>query len=119
MSVLGFTPMASVLAVPQTSSFVRLGRHLKPFGPPQPLHPLAVDEPALRLELGGDAPVAKTGMALGEFMETLDQQLVLLGSEGLIPLRTSRLAKHLTDLPFADAQRPPDVADNVPAGAGR
>ena len=119
MGVFGSAPMAGVLAVPQTSSFMGLGRHFQPFGTPQPLHPLAVDEPMLRLKLGGDAPVAKAGVQPGEFMETLDQFSVVRRTLKLILLRAPGLAECPARSPFTDAQRPPDVADNVPAGTGR
>jgi len=73
----------------------------------------------LRLELGGDAPIAKAGMTLGKFMETLDQLFVLLRALKSVLLRAPRLAKHPTDPPFTDAQLAPDMVDGVPAGAGR
>ena len=119
MGGLGLAPVAGVLTLAQTGSFIRFDRYLQPLSAPQPLDPFAVHVPVLLFELGGDPPVAITGMLLGEFVEASNQFSISLATSRVILLRASRLTECPASSPFTHAQLAADVSYNVTLLAGR
>ncbi len=82
------------------------------------LHP-PPNDPVLRLEFGGDAPVAVARMKLSEFMQTFDQFTVLLRALKPVLLRAPGLTECSTNPPFTNAQLTLDMVYGVTACIGR
>ena len=76
MWVLGSQQRSGTICWSSALSLARQGA-LKPFLPPEPLHPLVIDRPALQSQAPVDQPPTQAHMAPGQLLNSIAELLIL------------------------------------------
>ena len=100
--VLALRPQAHTGAViqPQAAPRLLFLRHLQPFPPPDPLHPIATHTPACFLQLDGDPAVAIAAVLAGHLDDRLRQQVFIVPLRNPVSLRPPPLPQQPASMPF-------------------
>src|SRR5262245_9853988 len=117
--VLRRSPHAAVRAAAQPSFFPLFPGHFQPLLPPEPVHPLAVDAPALATQQGPDPSISVARMPLDQLQHPGHQPGVLLLDLGRPPLRRARLPQHPAGAALGHAKALAEEAYGLPALVGR
>ena len=89
--------MAGILAPAQSTPFSLLFPYLKPFGLPQPMHPLDVHSPTFLAKKHRDPPVPESGPANRQTLHLCNQSTLVVVDDLFVPLARPRLADRSAD----------------------
>jgi hypothetical protein len=118
IAVLGTQADTGAVVKPEATALGLSGRNLQPLAPPDPLHPLVVDEPAGPAQQLGDLAIAIAAILLGQFDDVGGQPLFIFTAVGDLALRRAMLAERRTGAALGDRQLSSDMLDAGAATRG-
>ena len=106
-------PQADARAVrqPQTTAFRLLPGDFQPLTPPDPLHPLVVDQPTGSPQQGCDLAVAVAAILSGKLDGIGRQPLLVIAALRYLALRRAMLAERRTGATLGDAKLTTNMLD--------
>lgn len=106
-------PQADARSVrqPQATTFGLLCWDLQSFAPPDPLHPLVIDQPARVTQQGCDLAVAVTAILSGKLDDVGRQPLLVVAALRRPALRRAMLAERRTGATLGDAKLNANMLD--------
>jgi hypothetical protein len=118
IAVLGPEANAGAVVQPQAAALRLPGRDLQPLAPPDPLHPLVVDEPTGSPQQLGDLAIAVAAVETGQFDDVGCQPLLIIAALRDLALRRAMLAERRTGAALGDGELPSDMLDAGTAARG-
>jgi hypothetical protein len=102
---------ARSLRQPQTTALGLLLGDLQPFTPPDPLHPLVVDQPARVPQQGRDLAVAVAAVSAGKLDDVGRQPLLVIAALRCLALCRAVLAERRAGATLGDANLTTNMLD--------
>jgi hypothetical protein len=118
IAVLGPQPDAGSVREPEPPAFGLLPGDLQPLTPPDPLHPLIVDEPTCATQKLGDLAVAVPSVLPSKLDDVGAEPLLVVSTTRDLALRRAMLTKRRAGATLGYTQLPANMLDAGPATRG-